>query len=253
MNEIHRQLVMYGAVYEDGDVIFYNYINGSIIRFDIGTGKSNILWKDPTDDFFRWDMYGGAEKHGNEIVFAPRCADNILVIHLDNNSVEFIPYETDSLIDGRKINQFVDVHLYGDYYYFFPGRNDEIIKMHKDTHELSYIGGWSQTLGELPVYGSVKFSNARRINEELCMLACFQKGKVLEFHMGSDNWKIHDICDDALSDIVFDGKDYWISQRDIGGVIKWNPDRNKDEVRSIKIEPGNILKDRGYILKGELK
>ena len=43
MDEIHRQLVMYGAVYEDGDVIFYNYINGSIIRFDIGTGKSNIL------------------------------------------------------------------------------------------------------------------------------------------------------------------------------------------------------------------
>lgn len=63
-------------------------------------------------------MYGGVERVGEEVVFAPRCAEDILIYNLKNKSITRIPYKTNSLYEGYRANQFVEVHFYGGYYFF---------------------------------------------------------------------------------------------------------------------------------------
>lgn len=102
----------------------------------------------------------------------------------------------------------------------------------------------------MPIPGSVKFLNSRRIDEEVCMLPCYQKGKVLEFHMGSDEWRVHDICDDALSDIVFDGKGYWISKKIRAKLLVGRQIIGKI-VKLLKLEIPIFLKKKDiYIIEG---
>lgn len=237
-------LVSYGMKYIDGEIYFYNYTYGAIFKMDL-EGNTDVIWIDNEDSFFSWNMYGGIEYVNEKLIFAPRCADEILIYELKNKTIRKIPYYTKSTVDGMKINQFVSIHRYGDYCYLFPGRNDEILKLDTNTYDIDYIRGWADELGEMPNPKSVKFANARVVSEGVCMLPCFQKGKILEFDMRTDAWVVHNICDEPLSDIVFDGQFYWISLRDKGEYVKW--DKNTGRIERKIIKNKDLILERGYM------
>lgn|GEM_PF-4244860 len=242
-------LVSYGMKYIDGEIYFYNYTYGAIFKMDL-EGNTDVIWIDNEDSFFSWNMYGGIEYVNEKLIFAPRCADEILIYELKNKTIRKIPYYTKSIVDGMKINQFVSIHRYGDYCYLFPGRNDEILKLDTNTYDIDYIRGWADELGEMPNPQSVKFSNVRIVSEGVCMLPCFQKGKILEFDMKTDTWAVHNICDEPLSDIVFDGKIYWISLRDKAGYVKWDKTTGTIELKTVGNIKEHIYGGYKYIIDG---
>ena len=242
-------LVSYGMKYIDGEIYFYNYTYGAIFKMDL-EGNTDVIWIDNEDSFFSWNMYGGIEYVNEKLIFAPRCADEILIYELKNKTIRKIPYNTKSTVDGMKINQFVSIHRYGDYCYLFPGRNDEILKLDTNTYDIDYIRGWADELGEMPNPQSVKFSNVRIVSEGVCMLPCFQKGKILEFDMKTDTWAVHNICDEPLSDIVFDGKIYWISLRDKAGYVKWDKITGTIELKTVGNIKEHIYGGYKYIIDG---
>lgn len=242
-------LVSYGMKYIDGEIYFYNYTYGAIFKMDL-EGNTDVIWIDNEDSFFSWNMYGGIEYVNEKLIFAPRCADEILIYELKNKTIRKIPYNTKSTVDGMKINQFVSIHRYGDYCYLFPGRNDEILKLDTNTYDIEYIRGWADELGEMLNPQSVKFSNVRIVSEGVCMLPCFQKGIILEFDMKTDTWAVHNICDEPLSDIVFDGKIYWISLRDKAGYVKWDKTTGTIELKTVGNIKEHIYGGYKYIIDG---
>lgn len=247
MNNIKEMpLVIYGMINKDEVVFFYNFTYGCIVEINTKTSKIRIRWVNESECFPYMDMYGGAKIDSGRIVFAPRCADSILLYNLNDETADYIPYKATPLLEGGRANQFVDVHVYKNYYYFFPGRNDEIVKVNRDSQEVSYIDGWAEELGEMPNPNSVKFNSVTRIDEHICMLPCFQKGVVMEFDMETDRWVLHNVYDGELSDIVYDGEYYWISVREKKRLLRWKPLDGSEMVEEFVIESENE-ESRGFI------
>lgn len=230
MEEKFKTVSSFGFTYYDEKIWLYDLRFGAIESVDINSGSVSVEWLDTDETFLISNMYGGATVVDNKLIFAPRRSKHILEYDVKSKEIKRIPYDTSLCYEGNIINSFVDAVLFDDSIYFFPGGYSGIIRYKFVTGEQKIITDWNRDMNCVPHKPSVYFSNARMVSEKICMLPCVHNGKLLEFHLGTDEWKIHQVYNtndfqNAFSDITYDGNVYWVSKKNTDSVICWTPEK----------------------------
>ncbi len=126
-----------------GFVEFISY-NGKIYFDDIFTG--NIVCLDLAEDVFEVlsqgnqygkMQYGALKCSGNNLIFAPRNATNILIYNIETDKMGSVDLDLEK-IDGKPL--FLNIVSHENQLYFIPGKYASIITLNNKTFATEYIG-----------------------------------------------------------------------------------------------------------------
>jgi len=170
----------------------------------------------------KYDSYMAGTLYKELVYFVPYSANEIAEYDIQKKTMTYITY------DNTKCNRcFVAALNYGKYIFFTPYMYKAIMRLDTESKEIDFFDDWLEPLSRLITDEKQPFfGKPFRITENTIMLATCGANAVVEFNMETLKSKIYEVGQKnyQYSGVCFDGKDYWLSPRCNGPVVKWNPD-----------------------------
>lgn len=120
-------------VSHDGKIYFNDIFTGNIVCLDLAEDVFVVLSQGSNNGKMH---YGALKCIGNNLIFAPRNATNILAYNIETEKMENISLDS-TKIDGKPL--FLSMVSHGDWIYFIPGKYASIIALNNKTFAVKYI------------------------------------------------------------------------------------------------------------------
>lgn len=120
-------------VSHDGSIYFNDIFTGNIVCLNLTEDVFEVLSQESNNGKMQ---YGALKYIGNNLIFAPRNATDILVYSIETGEMENVNLDS-TKIDGKPL--FLNVVYHGDWIYFTPGKYASIIALNSKTFAVEYI------------------------------------------------------------------------------------------------------------------
>ena len=216
-----------------------------LFKVDLRTGNCTYIGmfqREPEDGF---TLHAKAAYVNGNIYFIPSAAGHISIFCIETGKIEDIPLE-------GAVRKFSDAVPYDDSLFLICSDRCAIFRMRLHTGEIKCCAEW--------VPGDGIFFSGNSVQSGSVLYIPNREGNtVLEFHMDSCMWKIHQIGDDRCAgwgSICKGGDSCWLVPRIQGPVIRWNPGTGEEESYDQfpdGFQANRFLFSRGYVGGGYVK
>jgi len=156
------------------------------------------------------------------VYFTPYMANEIAEYDIQKKIMTYIPYGNIKCDES-----FVVALNYGKYIFFPPLRYKAIMRLDTESRKIDFFDDWLEPLRQLTTDEKQPFATMPiRITENTIMFASYRANAVVEFNMETLKSKVYEVGQRGYqySGMCFDGKNYWLSPRCDGPIVKWNPE-----------------------------
>lgn len=235
------------AVWTEDKIWFAaNRFNG-LFCMDKETQK--ILWKGlfPNERYSQDNMFLNLVLIREKIYCIPYYAKAIAVYNIKEDKFESIQLDKDKMQCREGGGLFAGVKRCGDYLFMFPAFSKAIVRLDTNTQELLYITDWTEQI-EKNGYNENEFYFLKQcvVNDNKMYVPFCNAEVILELDYNSLKSKIHKVGSEktGYSGIAYDGKDFWMSAREFGDLIRWNLETNELERISLyQRKSKNVCRD----------
>lgn len=177
------------------------------------------------------------EKYGQENLFLymilidkriyciPYMAKTIAVYNIEEGKFDSISIDRERVSCKEESGLFATAIRKGNYLFIFPAFGKAIVRLDINTYELVYITEWIEKI-ERSGYNEndVFFYRQCVINDNKIVIPFCNADAVLELDCDSLKTEIHQLSNaqTGYSGITSDGKDFWMSARGFGDLVRWN-------------------------------
>ena len=216
---------------EDEDTIWMSLADrNGICKKEKKDPRAFIIGTFPKEELTKSELYFGAEKAGDKLVFVPNSADYIAIYSLTEGSVQYIPLEMnrmeEELKQDGKIKFWGRFHV-GEIVYLLGYRFPAIIRIDTNTMDTLYITDWRGG-GENQIFlreGGGFFSEGCIVKEEKALIPMACMNAVLELDLLTSRTRILrlDISGEGISGMASsDGENIWIAGIGKSALFCWN-------------------------------
>jgi CDP-glycerol glycerophosphotransferase (TagB/SpsB family) len=228
LKEERRSLWFEDMVIE-GDTMWFpeNNFNG-LFKMDMITKKIELLCEFSNDNINELRKYGSVSKYRDKMIFAPMGAKDIAIYNTSNKELTKCKLKEPKISKKISYNEslkFFATVNYKNWIFIIGCSYPAIIKVNMDTDEVEYYTDWVKKVEKyISNENDVIFRNDVYVRGNSIFIPGCNANIVMEFNMDSGNAKIHEVGDKecCYSSICFDGKDFWLSPRRSGDIVKWN-------------------------------
>lgn len=244
LEEGKRYSIGFEDFIDDGEYLWFSDCNrNGLYRFNKNTNETEFMGRFPEEPEDGKRLYISGVKHDNKLYFAPFAANNGAVY--DVLSREFHLFKT---TDDREREMLGPQKYFGsinykDKIFMLPCLFPAIGIYSVVDNNVQYDNGWLKELTTLCNITNDAFGRRFIVIEDRYILMPFcNANAVLEYDMLTSQHKIHVVGkeDYSYSGICYDGRNYWLSPRHDGAVVRW--DKENQEVTIYNDFPENYEK-----------
>ena len=134
---------------------------------------------------------------------------------------------------GIPLHKYGVISKYGEQWVIFPGKEQEFIFVDEKSGKRTYYGGFDKKFRSYSLMPEEKIftGNSPQVNDCAYFLS-YRTNKLLEFQLGTKQWKIYDIGTDKrrYSDFVLEENNFWFLAWDGSCIVKWNKETGNTKV-----------------------
>lgn len=195
-----------------------NSLNG-LFEVDMDSRKCKYLGRFPKELPLRRFLYTFALRYENRIVFVPNSADNIAVYDIESEEFLSLPIKIKTVSEKLIWHKFACAVTYENFVYIVGNAYPYVLCLNMDTYEMKEIELDDQ---------DVSFSRKGMVERGGSFLVpAYNVGKVLEFDMRKNQYKIHKLSKDfrgAVAMCADESGTLWIAPYFTDDpILKWTP------------------------------
>ena len=197
----------------------------ALFKVDIHTFDCEYITCFDDEPFEKTSIHSKAIFFEEKVYFIPSSGDSLHIFDVTNKGIQTVSIPRPKIKQSsyKKRFKFVEAIIWSDCLYMIPSSYPGIIRVTLDTNDLFVIDDWLPTEG-------FYFRKGLCIRENRCFVPSANNDCVLEFNLEREKGKIHHhkyncgfwgMCDYKGS--------FWLSPRNDGPVISWDPDTGETE------------------------
>jgi len=222
----YEKIVFYNLSIDVNLAYFMEAIRATIYSIDLCTGKIKTIKQLPQEFVKNLCGYGLVCKIKSKFILLPLEENKILEYDYDKQSVQKV-FEVHNLYNSFKCG-FLQCVSYKQYRFFIGVCCSEIIKYDVDKCEYTALNDWFFLVKQYihdPKNGQSQDLIANFcVKDNLLFLPFAQANLVIEINMDTNKTCLHVVGKkgNCYQDMTFDGKDFWLLQRQQAALIRWN-------------------------------
>ena len=227
-------------VYKNKLWFIINDFNG-LASEDVETGDIEFVGEFANESYASKRLYETMQVCDGKIYFAPFYAKSIAVFDIEEKKFSSIPLDAKKVNCKSKQPIFGGSKMYGKYMFFVPVYSKVIIRLNTENQELDYITGWAEEVASIKFNDDAYVRRQVVLREGKLLIPFCNADAVMELDCETLEHKIYRIENEKIgfSGICFDGKDFWLSPRRDGNIVRWNPLTGHKDVIELDKDEGS--------------
>lgn len=206
---------------KDNIIYFVAQKMNLLYSLDMITNKIMLVDCIPEEAAIVDQMCGAITVYDNKLILAPNKNKKIWIYDLSQKKWKTIIRKDLECYGPGGMLQIID---WKDSIYIVGSSYPSIIKLKKDTEEITYIEGPYIEKKKIALINDAYFRSQHALKGNKAYFASCVDNYVLEFDLDTEEYKWIMVggkeC--RYSGIVFDGNDFWLSPRTRSSVVKWD-------------------------------
>lgn len=204
-----------------GDQFWFSSFLGNALLCCNNKGKIKYVGKFPEENVNASKLYGDIKFYHNKLIFVPLGAQNIAIYDLSQKEFISIPLTCKK---NQTVGYFLSAIINNGYMYMFPSFYPGILKLNLENWNMELIDGWVKEVDRYIVSPEDAYFRSDFVKRgNLIYLPFCNAHAVLELNLFNENIKIFNVGETGYSTIADDGTFLWMSPRNKGAIVHWDP------------------------------